>query len=107
MKAHKVLSVLAGLFTVTGLALAADASKTISGEAKCAKCEMKSQDSCQTVIQAKEGDKVVTYYVAAYEVAKAFHGKICQGPATVTATGTVTTVDGKQTLTASAIDIKK
>jgi hypothetical protein len=107
MKSSKILSVLFCALAAAGLSLAADATKTISGEAMCAKCELKSQDTCQTVIQVKEGDKVVTYYVASNEVAKAFHSKVCHDTAQVTATGTVTVVDGKQTLTASAIDVKK
>ena len=107
MKTYKTLSVLVCALAATGLALAADAAKTIVGEAMCAKCELKSQDKCQTVIQVKEGDKVVTYYVAPNEVAKAFHGTICRDRALVIATGTITTVDGKQMLTASAIDVKK
>jgi hypothetical protein len=107
MKTSRILSVIACAFALASLARAADAIKTINGEAKCAKCELKLQDKCQTVIQAKEGDKVVTYYVAANDVAKAFHPAICHGPALVTATGTITAVDGKQVLTASAIDVKK
>jgi hypothetical protein len=55
----------------------------------------------------KDGDKVVTYYLAANQVAKAFHPTICDGPAPVTATGTVATVDGKQVLTVSTIEVKK
>lgn len=73
----------------------------------CAKCELNLQDKCQTVIQVKDGDKTVTYYLAANDVAKAFHKDICHGSASVTAKGTVETVDGKQVLTASAIEIKK
>lgn len=107
MKTSKFLSVLACAFAVVGLVRAADEIKTINGEASCAKCELKLQDKCQTVIQAKEGDKVVTYYVAPNEVAKAFHSTVCHGPALVTATGTITTVDGKQMLTASVIEVKK
>ena len=107
MKTSTTLRALACAFAVTGLSFAADTSKTINGEAMCAKCELKSQDTCQTVIQVKEGGMVVTYYVAPNEVAKSFHGKICHDTAQVTATGTVSMVDGKQTLTASAIEVKK
>jgi len=107
MKTFKILSVLVCALAVTGMARAADEAKTIVGEAMCAKCELKSQDKCQTVIQVKEGDKTVTYYVAPNEVAKAFHGKICHDTAKVTATGTITNVDGKQMLTASVIEVKK
>jgi type 1 fimbria pilin len=107
MKTHRILGLLACALSLAGAARAADDTKTISGEAVCAKCELNLQDTCQTVIQAKEGDKTVSYYLAANDVAKAFHPKICKGPAQVTATGTVQTVDGKQVLTVSTIEIAK
>jgi len=108
MKAYGILRLIACMSLVVGVAMAADETKTISGEAMCAKCELNLQDKCQTVIQVKEGDKTVSYYLAANDVAKAFHSNICKAPAAdVTATGTVATVDGKQVLTASTIDLKK
>ena len=107
MKTYRMLSLLAGGLLLVGATRAADETKTITGEAMCAKCELNLQDKCQTVIQVKEGDKVVNYYLAANDAAKAFHSKICQSPAPATATGTVATVDGKQVLTASTIEIKK
>jgi hypothetical protein len=107
MKSFRILSLLAFSMLLAGAARAADEAKTITGEAMCAKCELGLQDKCQTVIQAKEGDKVVNYYVAANDVAKAFHPSVCKATAQVTATGTVATVDGKQVLTASSIELKK
>lgn len=107
MKYHKIFSLLVGVLLIAGTTRAADEAKTITGEALCAKCELNLQDKCQTVIQAKEGDKVVSYYLADNDAAKAFHAKICHGPAQVSATGTVSAVDGKQVLTVSTIEIKK
>ena len=107
MKTSRILSLLACALMLSGVARAADETRTINGEAMCAKCELNIQDKCQTVIQAKEGDKIVTYFVAANDVAKAFHPKVCHGPEQVTATGTVATVDGKQILTVSTIEVKK
>lgn len=107
MKTYRTLSLLVGALLLAGVARAADETKTITGEAMCAKCELDLQDKCQTVIQAKEGDKVVTYYLADNAVSKAFHPSVCHGRAQVTASGTVATVDGKQVLTASAIDLMK
>ncbi len=107
MKTYRFLSLLACALSLAGVARASDDTRTISGEAVCAKCELNLQDTCQTVIQAKEGDKTVSYYVAANDISKAFHPKICKAPAEVTATGTVKTVDGKQVITVSAIDLKK
>ncbi len=107
MKTYKMLGLLAGLLVLAGTLRAADGTRTITGEAVCAKCELNLQDKCQTVIQAKEGDKVVLYYLAANDTAKAFHPKICKSGEQVTATGTVSTVDGKQVLTLGTIEIAK
>jgi|SRR5471030_1455345 len=107
MKTYRMVSLLVGALLLAGTTRAADEVKTITGEATCAKCELGLQDKCQTVIQVTEGDKVVNYYLAANDAAKAFHSKICKAPAPATATGTVTTVDGKLVLTASAVELKK
>jgi RecG-like helicase len=88
-------------------ARAADDAKTLKGEAKCAKCALKEKDTCQTVVQVKEGEKTLTYYVVDNDVAKAFHKKICEKPAKATATGTVKTVNGKLELTATKIELDK
>ncbi len=107
MKTPLIVGLIACTLGLTSIARAADAAVTLTGEAMCAKCELKLQDKCQTVVQVKDGDKVVTYYVAANAVAKAFHPTVCESPAQVTATGTVATVDGKQVLTATSIELKK
>jgi hypothetical protein len=85
---------------------AADASKqkTITGEAKCAKCMLKETDKCQTVIQAenKKG-KTVNYYLVSNDVSKAFHQNVCTEAKKVKATGTIKKVDGKNEFTVSKI----
>ena len=82
--------------------------RTITGEAKCAKCALKEGDKCQTVIQAesKKG-KTVTYYLADNQTAKDFHATVCKETKKVTATGTVKKADGKMQLTASKIEVAK
>ena len=83
-------------------------SKTISGEAKCAKCMLKEADKCQTVIQTEDKKgKMVSYYVADNDVSKAFHQNVCKESKKVTATGTVKKVDGKNEFTASKIELVK
>ena len=87
---------------------AADKSKekTISGEAKCAKCMLKETDKCQTVIQVenKKG-KTVSYYLAENDISKAFHENVCKEAKKVTATGTIKKVEGKNEFTASKIEL--
>jgi len=103
-----LLSSLAG---VALLALATPAfaeEKTITGEGKCGKCALHETEKCQNVIQAKEGDKTVTYYLADNDVSKAFHkDNLCKGSKQVTATGEVSEKDGKKILTVSKIEAAK
>jgi len=89
---------------------AADKAKerTITGEAKCAKCMLKETDKCQTVIQVegKKG-KTVNYYLTENDVSKAFHQNVCNDAKKATATGTVKKVDGKNEFTVSKIALAK
>lgn len=87
------------------VALGSHHQKTISGDGVCAKCKLGETASCQNAIQVKKDGKTVTYYMVANDVAKKFHGKVCQGSQKVKATGTVAEVDGKKQLTASKIDV--
>jgi hypothetical protein len=79
--------------------------QTIKGEALCAKCELHETDKCQTAIRVKVDGKDVIYYAVNNAVAKAFHGKVCKGPAKVTAVGTVEEKDGKKMITLTKIDL--
>ena len=90
--------------------IAAEKSKerTLTGEAKCAKCMLKETDKCQTVIQVenKKG-KTVTYYLTDNDVSKAFHENVCKEAKKVKATGTAKKSDGKMEFTVSKIDLVK
>ena len=83
--------------------------RTITGEAKCAKCALHEAEKCQTAIEAEnKSGKKVTYYLADNETAKNFHKEICKEGKKVTATGTVKkNADGKMELTASKIEEAK
>lgn len=98
--------VVLGLASVTS-AFAADKEVTITGEGKCAKCQLKEASKCQSVIQTKEDGKKVTYYLAKNEKSDDFHDNICKAPQKVTATGTVKEEDGKKILTVSKIELAK
>jgi len=94
--------------TMTGmLKVRADEEKTVTGEGKCAKCALKEADSCQNVVQVKEGDKTVTYYLVHNDVSKKFHENICKETKKITVTGTLKEVDGKQQLTPTKIELAK
>jgi hypothetical protein len=95
------MTVLGGI----SVARAADETKTVTGEAQCATCQLKEKsDAHQTAIQVKEGEKTVTYYLVANDVSKKFDKKVCEKTEKVTATGTVKTVDGKLQFTATKIE---
>jgi hypothetical protein len=106
MKRYLFATLLAAGLATTLSTQAAD-EKTISGEGTCGKCALKETKSCQNVVQVKEGDKTVNYYLVQNDVAKEFHKNVCQGTAKVKATGTVKDVDGKKEFTASKIEVVK
>jgi hypothetical protein len=109
-KMSMILTVAAGflLAAATSHLLAADAAGkevTITGNAVCGKCALHESDKCQTVIQAQQDGKDVSYYLTQNDASKAFHKNICGGNGEkVTATGTVTEKDGKEMLTVSRIE---
>jgi hypothetical protein len=111
-KASLLLTAVAGLlflaYTAPTFAASAGKEKTITGEAKCAKCALNEGDKCQTVIQVenKKGKKV-TYYVVDNDVSKPFHHNVCKGSKKVKATGTVKKEDGKMEFTATKIELVK
>ena len=61
--------------------------------------------SCQNAIQVKKDGKTVTYYMVHNDVAKKFHGNVCQGSKSIKAKGTVAKEGGKMMLTASSIKV--
>jgi hypothetical protein len=82
--------------------------RTLTGEAKCAKCALKEADTCQNVIvtDSKKG-KSQTVYLEQNDVAKAFHENFCKDAKKVTATGTVKKDGKKLVMTASKIELVK
>jgi len=105
-----LFAVLTGAFllSVSTPASAAEEGKekTITGEAKCAKCALKESDKCETVIQSTGKDgKTVTYYLTDNDVTKAFHKNVCSGSKKATATGTSKQHDGKHHFTATKIEL--
>ena len=97
------------LLAITGLALSLSSSayagdeKTLTGEAKCAKCILKQTDSCQNAVQVKENGKTITYLLTKNDVSNKFHENVCTESKKVKVTGTVKEVDGKKELTVTKI----
>jgi hypothetical protein len=93
------------MFALVHRVRADDASKTLKGTMTCAKCDLKTADKCQNVLQVKDGDATVTYYVTDNDVTKGTHKKVCTAAVeNVTITGTVSEKDGKKWITATKIE---
>src|SRR6266851_1820192 len=90
------------LFAVTLCVQAADKEVTLKGTITCAKCDLKVEKDCATVIQVKEGDKTVTYYFDT-DGDKENHKAICKGAKKGKVTGTVAEKDGKKVVTVSKV----
>ena len=109
-KSMMFLTVAAGLLLAvsTSRLLAVDVSSkevTITGNMVCGKCTLHETKSCQNVVQVEKDGKTVNYYLVQNDVSKAAHDPICGGSSEkVTVTGTLATVDGKQTLTPTKIE---
>jgi precorrin-3B methylase len=96
----------AALLTV-GLSASAFAKEakevTLTGEGKCAKCALKKADSCQNVVEVKEGDKTTVYYLTG-DVSKGFHKNLCSGSAKVKVSGEHSEKDGKHEIKVTKIE---
>jgi hypothetical protein len=101
-----VLAVL--LFLVAGVRAGDKKEVTLKGEILCAKCELKEDGvkKCQTVIQVKEDDKVVTYYFKDKGTKEEYHESVCGGGRKqATVTGVVTEKGGKKWITPSKVQV--
>ena len=98
----KKLAALLALTTAFAVPAFAD---TITGEAQCAKCELKKVDACQMAIKVDGKDEIIM--VENNDVSKAFHKKICQDTVKVVAEGTVTEKDGAKVMTLTKVEEKK
>lgn len=78
----------------------------LAGKVTCAKCDLKTEKECATVIIAKENGKDVTYYLDE-KSGKANHDAVCQGGKEGTVTGTVSEMGGKKTINATKVELKK
>jgi hypothetical protein len=93
------------MMTVAKFVRADDAPTTLKGTMTCAKCGLHQADECQSVLQVKDGDATVIYYIADSDASKGTHEKVCKGSVdNVTITGTVADKDGKKWITPTKID---
>ena len=79
-----------------------DKEAVLKGTITCAKCDLKLEEKCATVIKAK--DKVY-YFDAASN--KKYHKMICTNPTKGEVTGTVAKKDGKMWITVTDLKFDK
>ena len=95
------------LLTVLALTAGAQNHDTkLTGKITCAKCDLKIEKNCATVIVVKENGKDAVYYLDA-KSDKANHGAICQASKPGTVTGVVSEKNGKKIVTASKVEFQK
>jgi Family of unknown function (DUF6370) len=80
--------------------------KTLKGTITCAKCDLKKEKACTTVIVVKEKDKDVIYYFDK-ESGKKYHGDICTEAKEGTVKGSVKKDGQKMVVTVTELEFKK
>jgi hypothetical protein len=97
---------LVALFCLTVSLKAAEETK--KGTLVCGKCTLKETDACSNVLQVKEGDKTVNYYIKDKGKGETYHEGICPAKSMkeATVTGTIEEKDGKKWITATKVEVK-
>lgn len=80
----------------------AQEEKTLKGTITCAKCDLKTEAKCTTVIKVKEGDKDVVYYLDD-AAGKKYHKEVCQAGKPGSVTGKVEKKGDKNVVTAKEV----
>jgi hypothetical protein len=111
LSASVLLLALVAVLSWAGIARA-DEEKimALKGTLACAKCVLHEEGvkECQSVLQVKDGDKTVNYYLTSNDISKPAHPKVCKAAVeNVTVTGVVTEKDGKKWLAATKIEFPK
>ena len=108
----KALGLALVLVFVTGLGVEAQDKKDkevkLTGSMVCGKCTLGKTDNCANVLQVKEGDKTVDYYIQDDGRKEAYHKAICPANAKqdATVTGVVSEKDGKKMIKGK-VEVKK
>jgi len=81
----------------------------LTGTLMCGKCSLKATAKCSNVLQVKEGDKNVDYFLDDQGAKESYHEVVCGGDKVegVTVAGTVTEKDGKKWIKPTKVDVKK
>ena len=81
----------------------------LTGTLVCGKCGLKTTSKCSNVLQVKEGDKVVNYFLDDKGNGESYHEDVCGGEKVegVSVTGTVSEKDGKKYIKPTKVEKKK
>src|SRR5689334_15509583 len=81
----------------------------LTGTLVCGKCSLKATPKCSNVLQVKEGDKLVNYFLDDKGNAESYHEGVCGGDKVegVTVVGTLTEKDGKKWVKPTKVETKK
>jgi Family of unknown function (DUF6370) len=103
--AWSLLSVVALLFAFTVTAQAEGKKVDLKGTICCAKCELKVEKTCMTVIKVKKDDKDVIYYLKFEDAdaGKKAHKAICTEPKKGEVSGSCVKKDDKLIVTVEKI----
>jgi hypothetical protein len=103
----KTASLTITLLAALGLSLQAADTK-VSGEATCAKCDLKKVDACQMAIKTKTADGKEEIILAENnKISKDFHSNICKKTEKVNAEGTITEKDGQKVIALTKVELAK
>lgn len=104
-----VVAVAAGVWAVDPAARADDKEVKVTGALVCGKCNLKETAKCSNVLQVKEGEKVVNYYLTDKGNGEPYHEGVCGGDKVenVTVTGTVTEKGGKKSVKPTKVELPK
>lgn len=96
------------LIAALGLSIQAAETTKITGDASCAKCDLKKTDSCQMAIKTKNADGKEEIILAENnKIAKDFHSNICKSTEKVNAEGTITEKDGQKVIALTKVELAK
>jgi hypothetical protein len=81
----------------------------LTGTLVCGKCTLKMTPKCSNVLQVKEGEKTVNYFLDDKGNGETYHEGVCGGEKVegVTVTGTVSEKDGQKHIKPTKVETKK
>lgn len=103
-----LLGLVAALTLVISLQAQDKKEVTKKGTLVCGKCTLEETKACANVLQVKEGEKTINFYLDDKGKGESYHKGICPAGAKkdATVTGTVSEKDGKMYIKASKVDVK-